>query len=82
MGTRITVKGQVTIPRDVRLAAGIEAGTELEWRYDPIRRAVVGTRHEIEAPADPNRFARLRGLLRGKITTDEVLAMTRGEPEE
>ncbi len=82
MGTRITSKGQVTIPREVRLAAGIEAGMELDWRYDPVRRAVVGTRSDVRPPSDPNRFERMRGLLRGRMTTDEILALTRGEPDE
>jgi bifunctional DNA-binding transcriptional regulator/antitoxin component of YhaV-PrlF toxin-antitoxin module len=82
MGTRITTKGQVTIPQDVRRIAGMEPGTELNWRYDPIKRALIGTRSDDPGRDDPDRFERLRGLLRGRMTTDEILAWTRGEPDE
>jgi hypothetical protein len=62
--------------------AGIGPGTELDWRYDPVRRVLIGTRREDAGRDDPGRFARLRGILRGRMTTDEILALTRGEPDE
>jgi AbrB family looped-hinge helix DNA binding protein len=36
MTTRVTSKGQVTIPAEIREAAHIAAGTELAWTYDPL----------------------------------------------
>lgn len=40
MGTRVTTKGRVTIPLHIRRAAGISAGAELDWHYDPVSRTI------------------------------------------
>jgi AbrB family looped-hinge helix DNA binding protein len=53
MGTRITSKGQVTIPVEIRQAAKLAEGTELEWSYDPIGRKIVATA-EVPAPGAPS----------------------------
>ncbi|MEI6226058.1 MAG: AbrB/MazE/SpoVT family DNA-binding domain-containing protein [Deltaproteobacteria bacterium] len=76
---RITSKGQVTIPQAFREKAGLLPGTEVEFDFDGgavlIRRA--------QAPATPGRGARIVELLRGsatiRMTTDEIMALTRGE---
>ena len=76
---RITSKGQVTIPQAFREKAGLLPGTEVEFELDGdavrIRRA--------QAPITPGRGARIVELLRGsatiRMTTDEIMALTRGE---
>jgi bifunctional DNA-binding transcriptional regulator/antitoxin component of YhaV-PrlF toxin-antitoxin module len=82
MGTRVTIKGQVTIPRDIRLAAGIDAGTELDWHYDPVTRIIAAERHDTRPAPTQSHFARFRGIARGSMTTDEILELTRGPQEE
>jgi AbrB family looped-hinge helix DNA binding protein len=76
---RITSKGQVTIPQAFREKAGLLPGAEVEFELDGdavrIRRA--------QAPITPGRGARIVELLRGsatiRMTTDEIMALTRGE---
>lgn len=81
MGTRVTSKGQVTIPIEIRQAANLAEGTELEWSYDPVGRRIVATRRG----ARPRRsqagshFAQLRGTGTSGMTTDEIMALTRGD---
>jgi AbrB family looped-hinge helix DNA binding protein len=77
---RITSKGQVTIPQAFREKAGLLPGTEVEFELDGdavrIRRA--------QAPIAPGRgaqiVARLRSGPRPSMSTDEIMALTRGEP--
>lgn len=82
MGTRVTIKGQVTIPLEIRRAAGIDAGTELDWRYDPVAQTIVAERHEAKPERRTSHFERFRGIARGGMTTDEILELTRGPKEE
>ena len=75
---RITSKGQVTIPIDIREKAGLLPDTEVEFHFDGenvlLRRAQRTTK--------PGRGARLVSHLRGRgdvaMTTDEIMALTRG----
>jgi AbrB family looped-hinge helix DNA binding protein len=78
---RITSKGQVTIPQDIRERAGLLPNTEVEFLLDGdlvvLVKAGSGTR-------SPTRGRRAVALLRahgGGITmsTDQILALTRGE---
>jgi antitoxin PrlF len=75
----ITVKGQVTIPKDVREAAGIKPGDKLDVR------ATASGGIYIEKPgALKNYEARLRALagrrlIRDGMTTDEFMEFSRGE---
>jgi antitoxin PrlF len=80
MATTVTVKGQVTIPKKVREAAGIRPGDRVEVRATP--RGVT-----IEKPGAAESYkARImevakRGVIRG-ITTDALMEMTRGYSED
>jgi len=77
--TTVTVKGQVTIPKAVRQAAGIEPGDEVEVR------ATASGGVYIEKPGAQSDYkARLyalanRRLIRGGMTTDEFMEFSRGE---
>jgi bifunctional DNA-binding transcriptional regulator/antitoxin component of YhaV-PrlF toxin-antitoxin module len=84
MGTRITSKGQVTIPIQIRQAAKLAEGTELEWSYDPLTRQIVATRRGARPRrSGPSPFARLRGSATDRrMTTDEIMALTRGDIDE
>ena len=72
---RVTSKGQVTIPQAVRERAGIVAGSEIEFKVD-------GPRVYLQKVAGTGRGETLVAQMAGKgnlrMTTDEILALTRG----
>jgi len=76
---RITSKGQVTIPQAVREQAGLLPETEVEFvvEHDVVR--IV----KVSAARRPSRgqraVERLRGAGRVSLSTDEIMALTRGE---
>ena len=74
---RITSKGQVTIPQDVRERHGLLPGTEVEFISDgdTVRvRKVRGKRGRGE-----RLIAHMRGRATSGMTTDEIMALTRGD---
>ncbi|MEK6348879.1 MAG: AbrB/MazE/SpoVT family DNA-binding domain-containing protein [Burkholderia sp.] len=74
----MTVKGQVTIPKAVRERLGLAPGMEVEFVMDDDGRVTVRRAGATEvAPA--SRFAALRGALDSPLSTDEILALTRGD---
>ncbi|MBB5519744.1 AbrB/MazE/SpoVT family DNA-binding domain-containing protein [Amphiplicatus metriothermophilus] len=74
---RITSKGQVTIPQDIRERAGLLPGAEIEFEYD----GRVVRLYKARAPKKAGRGAALTARMRGrgdvKMTTDEIMALTR-----
>jgi AbrB family looped-hinge helix DNA binding protein len=77
MGTTVTSKGQVTIPKHVRDLLGIGPGSVIEFERAEDGRVVlvkIGKRKE-----RPNRFVRLRGHAGKGLSTAQIMAMTRGE---
>jgi antitoxin PrlF len=75
---KITTKGQVTIPQEMREEFGLLPNTDVEF----VRDGRGGLR--LEKSKTPARrgaalVAGLRGRWRGRLTTDEVMRMTRGE---
>jgi AbrB family looped-hinge helix DNA binding protein len=78
MATAITVKGQVTIPKSVRDAAGLKPGDKVEVRATAAGGVIV---EKLGKKADYK--ARLHALARERplkgITTEELMEMTRGE---
>ena len=80
---RITAKGQVTIPQDVRERAGLMPGTDVEFE---IRAGVVRLRKAAGGARRRTRGQKLVESLRAqgdfKMTTDEVVALMRGPPAD
>jgi AbrB family looped-hinge helix DNA binding protein len=80
MPMRITSKGQVTIPQDIRDELGLLPNTEVTFDVVDgearLRKARRGTRSR------GNRVvARLRSVPpSNKLTTDEIMALMRGKP--
>ena len=72
---RVTSKGQVTIPQQVREALGIRPHSEVEFVKirDGDYRLV-----KVEGTRSRSRFAALRGTATVKMTTAEIMALTRG----
>jgi len=76
MSTTVTSKGQVTIPKRVRDLLGIGPGSLIDFERGQDGRIVLV---KIEKKARTNRFVRLRGHAGKGLSTDEIMAMTRGE---
>jgi AbrB family looped-hinge helix DNA binding protein len=75
--SRLTVKGQITLPKALRDTLGWTPHTRLTFvrEKDGIKIVAAKTDEDI-GEAFVRRF---RGSQRGKFTTDEIMAMTRGE---
>ncbi len=69
---KVTQKGQVTIPQDVRRALGIKPGSEVRFELDR-----KGARLMTGADRAQRRVAAMRGAGDGALSTDEILALTR-----
>jgi antitoxin PrlF len=78
MATRVTRKGQVTIPKRVRDYLGIEPGSMVEFDVTPDGRIVLINQ---DATPKPSRFEKVRGTATTKLTTDEIMAMLRGDDD-
>jgi len=72
---RLTTKGQVTIPVEIREALGLFPLTEVKFELDGdsvrIRKAPR------QAGRGRDLVSRMRGSAATRLTTDEILAMTR-----
>ena len=80
MTTTVTSKGQVTIPKKVRDLLGIEPGSAVDFELTPTGDVLL--RHgERKAKRPAHRFARLRGVATVKMSTDEIMALTRGKDD-
>ncbi len=73
---RITSKGQVTIPMEIREKMGLLPDTEVEFQIDghTVRLKKSGA----QSRRGRNLISRLRGRGTVRMTTDEIMALTRG----
>lgn len=74
MKTRVTERGQITIPKKVRERLGIRPGEILEVREENGRVVAVKTLRE-----DP--VESITGILKDGRRTDEILRELRGRPD-
>ena len=79
MSNQVTSKGQVTIPKKVREFLGIKPGTAGEFEPIADGRVVIVAARGKARKSKPSRFAALRGTATVKMTTREIMALTRGE---
>ena len=70
---RVTTKGQVTIPRKVREVLGIVPETEIDFVEEDGRFYIVKT----SGNKPTRKYAKLRGIATAKLSTDEILKLTR-----
>ncbi len=76
---RITSKGQVTIPQEVREQAGLMPGTDVEFRVERGIVRLVKVKGKSKKPTRGQKLvARLKGTGDIKMTTDEIIALMRG----
>jgi AbrB family looped-hinge helix DNA binding protein len=73
---RVTAKGQVTIPIEIRRRLGLQANSEVEFQ-------IVGGAVRMRKARGRQRRGRalvdqMRGRATVRLSTDEILALTRG----
>jgi AbrB family looped-hinge helix DNA binding protein len=78
MASRLTVKGQVTIPKPVRDHLGIGPGSEVAFRRAADGSIVIERSDGARAPRR-DRFEKVRGIAGPGMTTDELMALLRGD---
>jgi len=78
MSTTLTVKGQVTIPKQIRDALGLRPGTPVDFAVNREGQVVI---QNAEAPArtQPDRFEAARGKADIKWRTQELMALLRDD---
>jgi AbrB family looped-hinge helix DNA binding protein len=74
---KVTTKGQVTIPQDIREEAGIVPGDDVEF---VLKDGTICLVHRKQAKTRGQRIVEhLRGRATLGMTTDEIMALTRGD---
>ena len=79
MSTTLTVKGQVTIPKHIREALGLQPGMPVDFAVNRDGEVVI---READHPAAraPDRFEAARGKADIRWRTDELMALLRDGP--
>ena len=75
---KVTSKGQVTIPLSLRIKTGIVPGSEVEF-YEKDGR--IHIEKADRKGRGENLIARMRGRGSVRMSTDEILSLTRGASE-
>lgn len=76
MATTVTAKGQVTIPKAVREFLGIGPGSKVDFKHATDGSVVLVPANDTKPVS---RFERLRGHAGPGPSTDEIMALIRGE---
>lgn len=74
---RITSKGQVTIPAEIREQAGLLPHTEVEFAFDGNVVRITPATSGKKATRGARLVAHLRGRGDVAMSTDEIMALTR-----
>ncbi len=70
---KVTTKGQVTIPQNIREKLGITPETEINFQEENGKFYIVKT----TTPKASGKFNKLRGIATAKMSTDEIMSLTR-----
>jgi AbrB family looped-hinge helix DNA binding protein len=73
---RVTTKGQVTIPIEIRKKLNIGPATEIDFVVGDDDRVYIVRSNDQSAK---KRFSRLRGIATVKMSTKEIMALTRSD---
>ena len=76
MATTVTAKGQVTIPKPILDLLGLKPGSMVDFKRAPDGSIVLVPANDTKPES---RFAKFRGHAKGGLSTDEIMALTRGE---
>jgi AbrB family looped-hinge helix DNA binding protein len=74
----MTTKGQVTLPKRLRDHLGLKPGSDVDFELAEDGRVYLKTNQKVRQ----SRCASLRGSVNLGMTTDEIMALTRGEGSE
>ena len=72
---RLTTKGQVTIPQEIRDRLGLLPHTEVEFEIDGDAVRIRPARRSTSR--GDALIARIRGTATGRLSTDQIMALTR-----
>ncbi len=73
--SKMTAKGQVTIPKRLRDHLGLKPGSEVAFELAQDGRVFL----KAQDGRQKSVFARLRGSAKLAMTTDQIMALSRGE---
>ena len=73
---RVTTKGQVTIPLNIRKKMRITPATEVDFIIGEDDRVYVV---KVRDGSAVKRFSKLRGIATVNMSTEEIMALTRAE---
>jgi len=76
---RVTSRGQVTIPAEIREKAGLLPETEVEFHFDGEVVSIVKSQTARKATRGARLVAHLKGRGDVAMSTDEIMALTRGD---
>lgn len=76
---KITSKGQVTIPADIRAKAGLLPNTSVEFVVSRGRVVIRKAKGEGKGRRGRKLIEALRGKGTVRMTTDQIMALTRGD---
>ena len=76
MTTTLTVKGQVTIPKQIRDALGLKPGMAIGFAVNDQGEVVLNPSENVRQPK--NRFEAIRGKADVTWRTDDLMALLRG----
>jgi AbrB family looped-hinge helix DNA binding protein len=72
---RVTTKGQVTIPQRIREKLGIVPSSEIDFVEEKGKVYIVKKKG---TGTERNAFRKLRGAASVKMSTEEIMSLTRG----
>ena len=83
MPTTLTVKGQVTIPKQIRDALGLAPGTSVDFAVNRdgevvLHKSAIHARVGKATKAKPDRFESVRGKADVHWRTQDLMALLRG----
>ena len=80
MTRKVTTKGQVTIPKEIRDRLGLTPGSRVVFDVARDGRVVLrkADAQHFHADKPSSNFAKLRGSATAGLSTDEIMALTRG----
>jgi len=73
---RVTTKGQVTIPQHIREKLAITPHSEVEFLEEDGKIFLI---KKADRLPQKNKFRRFRGTATVKMSTDEIMSLTRGD---
>ncbi|MDQ2633175.1 MAG: AbrB/MazE/SpoVT family DNA-binding domain-containing protein [Pseudomonadota bacterium] len=76
MSTKITTKGQVTIPKAIRDLLGLKPGSAVNFRHGPNREIIL---ERADGQRPPSKFEKLLGHAGPGPSTDAMMMMLRGD---